>query len=114
MSADIVDPVDRQLAAYNDHDVDAFVEPYGDDIRIYNFPDELLCEGKAVLRDMYAGIFERAPGINARLVNRIVIQNKVIDEEFVTNRAGKADMRAVAIYEVADGRISKVYFLKEG
>jgi|EBPBio282013_DNA_FD.fasta_scaffold17960_2 hypothetical protein len=114
MNEDITAPVDRQLSAYNDHDVDRFVEPYDEDIRIYNFPDELLCEGRDVLREMYRGIFERAPRINARLVNRIVVQNKIIDEEFVTNRAGKADMRAVAIYEVTNGRITKVHFLKEG
>lgn len=114
MGETIEAPVDRQLAAYNDHDVDAFVEPYADDIRIYNFPDELLCEGKSRLREMYEGIFARAPGIHAELVNRIVIQNKVIDAEFVTHRAGKPDMRAVAIYEVEDQLIRKVFFLKEG
>lgn len=114
MGETIEAPVDRQLAAYNDHDVDAFVEPYGEDIRICNFPDEILCEGKSRLREMYEGIFARAPAIHARLVNRILIQNKVIDEEYVTHRAGKPDMRAVAIYEVEDKLIRKVFFLKEG
>jgi len=110
----IVEPVDRQLTAYNNHDTDAFVAAYHPAVRIYNFPDELVCDGRDNLRAMYQGIFERAPGINAALTKRIIIQNKVIDEEFVTRRAGKADMRAVAIYEVHEGLITKVFFLKEG
>ena len=114
MKQSIVDPVDRQLIAYNNHDTDAFVAAYHAAVGIYNFPDELVCNGRDNLRAMYQAIFERAPGINAALTNRIIIQNKVIDEEFVTGRAGKADMRAVALYEVNEGLITKVYFLKEG
>lgn len=114
MKHSIVEPVDRQLMAYNNHDTDAFVAAYHPAVRIYNFPDELVCDGRDNLRAMYQGIFERAPGINAALTKRIIIQNKVIDEEFVTRRAGKADMCAVAIYEVNEGLITKVFFLKEG
>lgn len=114
MKTDVSEHVDRQLAAYNNHDVEAFVATYSEDIKIYDFPNELICEGKDVLREMYKGIFERAPNINAELTDRVVIQNKVIDKEFVTNRAGKDNMHAVAIYNVSEGLITKVWFLKEG
>ena len=104
--------VDQQLAAYNSHDIEAFVAAYREDIKLYEFPSVLICEGRARLRDMYAGFFQRAPRIHAQLINRIVLKNRVIDHELVTSRAGKSDMRAVAIYEVSGGLITKVWFLK--
>ena len=101
------------MAAYNSHDIAAFAALYSHDIKLYNFPADLFCEGKANLREMYSAIFKRAPNIHAELINRIVIQNTVIDQEFVSKRAAKNDMYAVAIYEVSDGLITKVWFLKE-
>ena len=41
--------------------------------------------------------------------NRIVIGNKVIDKEYIT--ANGDTFSAVAIYEVANGKIAKVTFI---
>ena len=36
----------QQLNAYNVRDIDAFLEPYSDSVRIYNFPNKLRMQGK--------------------------------------------------------------------
>jgi len=54
--------------------------------------------------------FENTPDLNAEIKNRIVIGNKVIDQESVT--ANNIVFDAVAIYEVDNGKIDKVTFIK--
>jgi hypothetical protein len=34
----------EQLEAYNNHDAEAFVMPYAENVKVYNFPDQLLYE----------------------------------------------------------------------
>ena len=36
----------RQLIAYNIRNIEAFLEPYADDVEIYLYPDKLLMKGK--------------------------------------------------------------------
>jgi hypothetical protein len=47
------------------------------------------------------------------ILNRMVFDNKVIDQERVTTHEGLAATEVVVIYELADGLISKVYFIQE-
>lgn len=102
--------VDKQLEAYNKRDIDAFVNTYSVDIKLYTFRNEATTLGQAALRRQYASFFERAPDLNAEIVNRIVLGNKVIDKEkiIVNGRI----FYAVAIYEIEDGLISKVTFIQ--
>ncbi len=102
--------VQRQLNAYNARDIDAFLATYSDSVEVCNFPNQLSMKGKEEMRVTYTGLFERAPNLHAEIKNRIVIGNKVIDEECV--RAGERFFSAVAIYEVADGKIIRVTFVR--
>ncbi|WP_152558133.1 nuclear transport factor 2 family protein [Altibacter lentus] len=102
--------VQTQLQAYNDRDIDAFMATYAEDIELFNFPDTLSTKGKLAMRNGYAGFFAATPNLHCEIQNRIVIGNKVIDEEKVTVNDGT--LQAIAIYEVADGRISKVTFIQ--
>lgn len=38
------------LQAYNERDIDAFMECWSDDCQYYSFPDQLLARGKAAKR----------------------------------------------------------------
>lgn len=102
--------IQRNLEAYNAQDIDAFMSDYSDDIKLYAYPEQLQTEGKEAMRKSYQSWFERAKGLNATIKKRIVIGNKVIDEEEVT--ANGQTFHAVAIYEVNNGKITKVTFIQ--
>ncbi len=107
-----VTPVQTQLDAYNAGDLELFLSAYSDTIRIYNFPDQLGAEGKASMRENYGKMFENLPDLQCRLVNRMVMGNKVIDHESVVFNAGEPPTEVIAIYTVSDGLITEVRFLR--
>ncbi len=98
--------VQRQLDAYNARDIDALLATYAPDARQYEHPAKLLASGAAEMRARMAARFEE-PNLHARLLQRVVMGNIVIDHEEVTRTfpegTGRVDM--VVIYEVADGKI---------
>ncbi|WP_232826664.1 nuclear transport factor 2 family protein [Cognataquiflexum aquatile] len=102
----------EQLDAYNKRDIDAFVAPYADNVKVYKFPNELLYEGKTTMYDTYGRMFARTPDLHCRLVNRIVMGNTVIDQEEVTISKKDPPMNAIAIYKIIDGKIAEVYFIQ--
>jgi hypothetical protein len=102
----------EQLDAYNKRDIDAFVAPYAENVKVYKFPNELLYEGKTAMYDMYGRMFARTPDLHCRLVNRIVMGNTVIDQEEVTISKKDPPMNAIAIYKIKDGKIAEVYFIQ--
>ena len=102
----------QQLDAYNKRDIDAFIKPYSDDVKVFQFPDQLLYEGKDTMYDHYARYFGMTPDLHAKLVNRIVQGNTVIDQEEVTRVTGEEPAKAIAIYKIKDDKIAEVYFIK--
>ncbi|MGF7217918.1 imidazolonepropionase-like amidohydrolase [Spirosoma lacussanchae] len=104
------DLAQRQLNAYNARNIDAFLEPYADDVELYDLPDKLIGKGKEAMRKQYSGMFERVTLLHCELVNRMVVGNTVIDHERVTFAADKPPVQAVAIYKIENGKIRKVYF----
>lgn len=104
------DLAQRQLNAYNARDIDAFLEPYADDVELYDLPNKLIGKGKDAMRKQYAGMFARTPALHCELVNRMVVGNTVVDHERVTSGPGREPVQAVAIYKIENGKIAKVYF----
>ena len=102
--------VQKQLDAYNSKDVETFMAQFSDDIQLYNYPNELLSQGKTQMRKDYLAWFNRTPDLKAKVTDRIVIGNKVIDKEHVTAN-GKL-FKTVAIYEITNGLISRVTFMQ--
>ena len=102
--------VNIQLDAYNARDIDKFVETYSEDIEIYNLNGEMMMKGHAQLRERYDALFKNTPNLKCRIENRIIINNKVIDKENVI--MNERIVEAVAIYEVVEGKIKKVTFVK--
>jgi len=104
------DLVQMQLNAYNLGDIESFLEPYSDTVKVYNFPDALIYQGKDRMRSGYAGFFESTPDLHCQLINRVVLGNTVVDHELVTGLNGNQEIKAVAIYKIRDGKIQEVYF----
>jgi hypothetical protein len=103
-----VELAEQQLAAYNAHNLQAFVRPYADDVEIYDLStNKLKIKGKEAMRKHYS-FLANAEILHCNLLNRIVDGNFVIDQEeiFIKN----AKRYGVAIYEVKEGKIIKVWF----
>lgn len=105
--------VQKQLDFYNAHDLEGFISTYSDDIKIYNLIDNtIIMEGKELLKENYKERFDVLK-VHAELVNRIVIGDKVIDHEHVSGLTKNDIVKAVAIYEIEDCLIKRVWFVYE-
>ena len=102
----------RQLDAYNARDLERFVAEYTEDVEVFVLPDaKPVSVGKAALAAHYRDNRFNLPELHAKLVNRMVFGNKVIDQEVVYGVPG-APLDGAAIYEVTDKGISKVWFVR--
>lgn len=101
--------VQQQLVAYNSRDIDGFMATYSDDVKLYDFPNELKVEGKDAMKNSYKGFFENTADLNSKILKRIVLGNKVIDHELVTANGNTS--KVVAVYEIENGLINKVTFI---
>ncbi|MEO0570077.1 MAG: nuclear transport factor 2 family protein [Bacteroidota bacterium] len=102
--------VEEQLKAYNSRDIEGFTATFSEDVELFNFPNEPIGKGKENLIKTYRAFFESTPDLHCEIKNRIVIGNKVIDEEYLT--VNGQNFAAVAIYEVKNGKIAKVTFIQ--
>ncbi|MEO0775809.1 MAG: nuclear transport factor 2 family protein [Bacteroidota bacterium] len=104
----------QQLAAYNRRDIDAFLVPFSDSVRVYNNITEFGYQGKDKMREGYASFFNRLDTLHCEVVNRIVTPNTVIDHEklfFQFPDQPAQQMEAIAIYKIAQDKIQEVYFV---
>lgn len=104
--------VQRQLDAYNAHDLDGWVATYAHDAQQFVFPDTLLASGKDAIRERAVIRFQE-PNLHAHLRQRLVMGNFVIDYEDVerTFPGGSGNMELIAIYQVTDGLIRSATFI---
>lgn len=101
-----------QLDAYNARNVDGFCKCYHPDVKAYRLPTmELICEGAESFRELYQGLFAESPELHCELRNRIVLGGAVLDEEWVTGRAGSSTpSHVVATYFFKDDLIHRIFF----
>ena len=104
-------PVQRQLDAYNNRDIDAFMSWWSEDCEYYEFPNRLLARGAAEIRERHIARFKE-PNLHGRLLKRITVAKMVIDHETVTRSFpdGPGEVDVIAIYEVENGKIAKAWF----
>lgn len=104
--------VQRQLDAYNAHDLEALLATYAEDAQQFEYPGKLLVSGRDQLRERFTIRFAE-PNLRAKLINRIVMGHTVIDHELITRTfpEGPGALEIVAIYEVKDGEIAKASFI---
>ncbi len=100
----------EQLDGYNKRDIEAFLKPYAKNVKVYTYPDKLNYKGIEEMRKRYAPMFEKTKDLHCKITSRIVKGNVVIDEELVT--ANGNTFKAVAIYEITNGKISSVRFVR--
>jgi hypothetical protein len=102
-----------QLDAYNSKKLVEFIDQYDDNIVVMDFPsNKITLEGKAAFTERYKKLFDENPLLHAELTNRMVKGNYVMDQEYLTGRANGTTGEAIAIYEVNDTHIVKVWFIR--
>ena len=103
--------VQRQLDAYNAHDLDALLATYAEDAEQLEHPSTRLALGHAEIRARFATRFAESDP-HAVLVNRIVSGHRVVDHERITRTfpEGRGTIELIAIYEVLEGRIRRAWF----
>lgn len=103
--------IQAQVEAYNAHDIDAFMALHSPTAKLYNLTSgELIFEGEATIRERYTNRFTN-PDLHAEIINRMVIGNRVIDHERVRGIEPDRDVEVVAVYDVEDGLIQRVWFI---
>jgi imidazolonepropionase-like amidohydrolase len=104
-----VELADVQLAAYNAHNLEAFLAPYAEDVEIYDLSsNKPQVRGKEAMRQRYS-FLNNIGVLYCKLLNRIVQGNVVIDHEEIWADGGQR-FYGIAIYEISNGRIQKVWF----
>lgn len=103
--------VQKQVEAYNNQDLDAFMSYYTGDVQIYTFPDSLTMSGQEEMRERYRKLFESSPDLHAEIQKRITFGDYVIDHERVTGFGGDGTVQAIAVYKLRGDKIEKVWFI---
>lgn len=104
--------VQRQAVAYNARNLDGFLAVYSPQIKMYNFPDELILEGMDKMRERYTKRFSNSTNLYAEIVNRSLMGDYVIDHEKVTGLPN-GDIEANVIYHIENGLIDKVWYINK-
>lgn len=101
----------QQLNAYNLRNIEAFLEPYADNVELFEFPDKPIGKGKEQMRKTYENMFIQVKDLHCEVTKRIVQGNTVIDHETVSG-FGPQPVKAIAIYKIENNKIAKVYFIQ--
>jgi len=104
--------IQKQVDAYNAHDLDAFVACYGEAIEFRTMDGKVGPEkGLAALRKGYADLFKRFPKLKVKILKRISQGAFVIDQEQAEGMDSEP-VTVTAIYETGQGKIVHVWFIE--
>ena len=101
----------RQLNAYNVRNLEAFLAPYAEDVEIRDLDGKVVSKGREALRTRYGALFAQSPSLHCELRGRVTAGSWVVDEERVTG-FDPSVVHVLAMYEVVNGRIARVRFMK--
>lgn len=104
--------VQRQLDAYNDRDLGAWLATYAPDAVQYQFPTQVVARGTEGLVARMGGRFADDPAQAAELLHRSVVGSVVCDHERVTRtlEGRVVSYPLLATYQVDRGRIVSAVF----
>ena len=104
-----LDVVRRRTAAYNAHDIEAFLATYGENVRIYEYPDRLLGEGKDRMRRIFGPQFADDDGLIVVHAQH-ALENVVVSDETVTFYGNTE--HNIGLYTIEDGLIVEVRLIE--
>ena len=105
-----VEVVQRQLDAYNAHDLPAFLATYSETAELTRVASaDPPIRGKRAISQLYGSRVFNVPAQRAELVGRMAFGNKVVDHEGVFGLRPEP-FETIAVYEVNNERIERVRF----
>ena len=104
-----LDVVARRTAAYNAHDIEAFLATYDENVRVYEYPDKFLGAGKDRMRRIFGPQFAENDG--SIIVHiRHALENVVLSDETITF-FGNTEHN-IGVYTIEDGLIIEVRLIE--
>lgn len=104
-------PVQHQVKAFNNRNIDAFMEAYATDITVESGSGEEMMSGCNEFRTFYENLFENSPDLQCDIINRTKVGDWVIDEENLKGLNAEGfpeEAHAVVAYTVKNGQITFV------
>jgi hypothetical protein len=111
MSNGIESIVERNLEAYNRHDLDAFMACFAPTAWIEDGLGNNMAADFAAIRARYEKRFGEHPNLRSTILNRIVVGQYVIDDEHLTGFADGSEQHVVLVYRIEQNAIAFVRFL---
>ncbi len=102
--------VNKRMAFYNQHNFTEFIKLYSPDVEIYTYPNSLLGTGTDNLTSIFKPKFI-AKSIKVEIISQMYNGNYVINHEIVSEN--KIQTKYISIYEVKDGLIRSVKFVRD-
>lgn len=102
--------VNKRMDFYNRHDFDEFIKLYGDEVKIYTYPEKLLGTGIDNISSIFKPKFSDK-SIQVVIISQMNNGDHVINHEIVTEDG--IDTKYVSIYEVENGLITSVRFVRD-
>jgi len=107
--------VERYMSAYNDHDVEAMIELVHPDIQWLSIDGDRISvetDGAAALAEAMRGYFEAVPSTRSSIETMMVSGNRVSVRERAhwTSSGQTQSQAALSVYEIAEGRILRVWY----
>jgi hypothetical protein len=97
--------VDRQVAAYNRHDLDGFLDTYADKVSFYTLGSAKIVHTKAAAHDVIGSMFSMYPNIQSKTLARVGFGSFVVDREQLSGLPNRAPLTILSVYEVRYGHI---------
>jgi hypothetical protein len=105
------DPVDAHVRAYNERDLDRFVECFSSDCVIEDALGTLVARGHTGLRARFGRVFDENPELHCEIIHRARVGEYVVDEEHITGRDG-GEQHGVVVSHVSGGVIDHQRFIR--
>lgn len=102
--------VNSRMSFYNQHNFTEFIKLYSPDVEVYTYPDKLLGTGTENITSIFKPKFI-AKSIQVEIISQMYNGNHVINHEIVTENGVKT--KYISIYEVKDGLIKSVRFVRD-
>ncbi len=104
-----------QLDAYNKRDIEKFCTYFHPEVQVWRLNGEPIktCSDMATFKKMYTARFDNNPKLHCELRSRVVLNDSVLDEEWVTGVEGQEiPSHVTAIYGFRDDLIGYVWFTR--
>lgn len=97
------DPVERQIAAYNARDIEAYLVCFNPDCVMEDGENQRLMAGHVEMRARFRALFDHSPNLHCDIVHRKRIGDYVVTEESIRGVLPGTHInltREVAIYRI--------------